>query len=489
MKLDWRKTFLIGFGFLGISIIWQLYNLFVPIFLQAGSPAFDAQNGLETYTVAAGDTWAAIAEQHAVSLDDLLRINNAQPDTPLEADQKVTIVPYRGFGLGAGAAGFIMTLDNIAALFILPLIGVWSDRTRTRIGRRYPYILAAAPVAAVAFALIPVAGGLIDPSANGSIEQNGGAFAFFMIAAGIMLVAMAVLRTPVIALMPDIIPSLLRSKANGVINLMGGVGGIIAALGLARLFDVNPIWPFLIGAVVMIVAIIMLFVSVREPKVSELAHPESDEEELFQGLKGARAIPPEYRRSLTFLLLAIFCWFVGYNAIETFFSSYAVTTLGVSAGTAGTLFSVALAAFILFAVPAGYLGTRFGRRRTITAGLILFGVLLVVAAFVPNTTVITIILAGGGAGWALVNINSLPMVVDITDDERLLGTYTGLYYFASMSAAIAGPVLNGIIIELSGSNYNMIFFVTPFFFALAAGCMMLVTRGEAHASHPQTQAA
>jgi MFS family permease len=103
--------------------------------------------------------------------------------------------------------------------------------------------------------------------------------------------------------------------------------------------------------------------------------------------------------------------------------------------------------------------------------------------------VITIILAGGGAGWALVNINSLPMVVDITDDERLLGTYTGLYYFASMSAAIAGPVLNGIIIELSGSNYNMIFFVTPFFFALAAGCMMLVTRGEAHASHPQTQAA
>ncbi|NWG18124.1 MAG: MFS transporter, partial [Chloroflexi bacterium] len=171
MKLDWRKTFLIGFGFLGISIIWQLYNLFVPIFLQAGSPAFDAQNGQETYTVAAGDTWAAIAEQHAVNLDDLLRINNAQPDTPPEADQKVTIVPYRGFGLGAGVAGFIMTLDNIAALFILPLIGVWSDRTRTRIGRRYPYILAAAPVAAVAFALIPVAGSMIDASTNGSIEQ------------------------------------------------------------------------------------------------------------------------------------------------------------------------------------------------------------------------------------------------------------------------------------------------------------------------------
>ncbi len=480
MKLDWRKTFLIGFGFLGISIIWQLYNLFVPIFLQAGSPAFDAQNGRETYTVVAGDTWADIAEQHSLSVDNLLAINNAQADTPLTEGQKVTITPYKGFGLGAGAAGFIMTLDNIAALFILPVIGVWSDRTRTRIGRRYPYILAAAPVAAVAFALIPVAGNLIDASTNGSVAENSGIFAFFMIAAGVMLLAMAVLRTPVIALMPDIIPSPLRSKANGVINLMGGIGGIIAALGLARLFDSNPIIPFVIGSVVMIVAIILLFVSVREPRVSELPHPESDEEEMARGLKGVRAVPPEYRRSLIFLLAAIFCWFVGYNAIETFFSSYAVTTLGVSAGTAGTLFSVALGTFILFAVPAGYLGTRYGRKRTITVGLIVFGLALVVAAFVPNTTVITIILGVGGAAWALVNINSLPMVVDITDDERLLGTYTGLYYFASMSAAIAGPVLNGVIIDLSGSNYNMIFFVTPFFFALAVVAMLMVTRGEAH---------
>lgn len=481
MKLDWRKTFLIGFGFLGISIIWQLYNLFVPIFLQAGNPAFDAQNGRETYTIQAGDTWAAIAEQHNLSVDELLAINNATPDAALTEGETVTITPYKGFGLGAGAAGFIMTLDNIAALFILPLIGVWSDRTRTRVGRRYPYIIAAAPIAAVAFALIPVAGNLIDASTNGSVAQNGGAFAFFMIAAGVMLLAMAILRTPVIALMPDIIPSALRSKANGVINLMGGVGGIIAALGLARLFDVNPIIPFLAGSVVMIVAIVLLFATVREPKVSDLPHPESDQEEMARGLKGFRAVPQAYRRSLLFLLLAIFCWFVGYNAIETFFSSYAVTTLGVSAGTAGTLFSVALGMFILFAVPAGYLGTRYGRKRTITVGLVVFGMLLVIAAFVPNTTVVTIILGIGGAAWALVNINSLPMVVDITDDERLLGTYTGMYYFASMSAAIAGPVLNGIIIDLSGSNYNMIFFVTPFFFALAVVCMLMVTRGEAHA--------
>lgn len=480
MKLDWRKTFLIGFGFLGISIIWQLYNLFVPIFLQAGNPAFDAQNGRVTHTIEADDTWLTIAEKNNLTIQELLSINNATPDAPLNEGEKVTITPYKGFGLGAGPAGFIMTLDNIAALFILPMIGLWSDRTRTRIGRRYPYIITAAPIAAIAFALIPVAGNLIDASNNGDLQQNTGVFAFFMIAAGVMLLAMAVLRTPVIALMPDIIPSPLRSKANGVINLMGGVGGIIAALGLARLFDVNPIIPFLIGSVVMVIAIIVLFLTVREPKVSELPHPESDQEEMARGLKGVRAIPPAYRRSLIFLLAAIFCWFVGYNAIETFFSSYAVTALGVSAGTAGTLFSIALAAFILFALPAGYLGTRYGRKNTIMAGLVIFGVLLVIAAFVPNTTVIAIVLGVGGIGWALININSLPMVVDITDDERLLGTYTGLYYFASMSAAIVGPVLNGFIIDLSGSNYNSIFFVTPFFFALAIVCMVMVTRGEAH---------
>ncbi|HEX2906509.1 MAG TPA: MFS transporter [Phototrophicaceae bacterium] len=257
MKLDWRKTFFIGFGFLGISIIWQLYNLFVPIFLQAGNPAFDAQNGQETYVVQAGDTWAAIAEQYNLSVDELLQINNAAADEPLPEGEKVTITPYKGFGLGASAAGLIMTLDNIAALFILPVIGVWSDRTRTRIGRRYPYIITAAPIAAIAFALIPVAGNLIDASSNGDFAQNTGIFAFFMIAAGVMLLAMAILRTPVIALMPDIIPSQHRSKANGVINLMGGVGGIIAALGLSKLFDVNPIIPFLIGAVVMVVAIFL----------------------------------------------------------------------------------------------------------------------------------------------------------------------------------------------------------------------------------------
>ncbi len=480
MKLDWKLTFLIGFGFLGISVMWQVYNLFVPIFLQAGNPDFDSQTAAKTHIVQAGETFESIAEIYHIEAGELRALNPADAAAALEAGQELSIQPYNGFGLSASLAGTIMTLDNIAALFILPVIGVWSDRTRTRIGRRYPYILAGAPVAAIAFALIPVAAGLITPGTSGSIAQNQGAFAFFMIAAGLMLLAMALFRTPVIALMPDLTPSPLRSKANGVINLMGGIGGIIAALGLSLLFDKNPLYPFLVGSVLLVVAIALLFFTVREPEVSEIAHPESEEEEALGALKGVKLIPPAYRRSLIFLMLAIFSWFVGFNGIETFFSSYAVTTLGVTAGEAGPLFSVALGVFILFAVPAGFLGERFGRKRTILIGLVAFAILLTLAFFFANVTLIVIVLALGGASWALININSLPMVVDTTEDERLLGTYTGLYYFASQSAAIFGPILNGVIIDLTGRNYNSIFLVTPTFFVLAVLCMVFVTRGEAH---------
>ena len=487
MKLDWRKTFLIGLGFLGISVIWQVYNLFVPIFLQAGDPTFDAQNAAQSYVVVEGDSIDTIAAQYGLEVDALRDLNGLDAMAALEPGQRLTVAPYKGFGLNATLTGVIMTLDNIAALFILPVIGVWSDRTRTRIGRRYPYILTAAPVAAAAFILIPIATGMIDPLHNGDVGANGGAFALFLIGAGLMLLGMAVLRTPVIALMPDLIPSPLRSKANGVINFMGGIGGIIAALGLAALFDVNPLLPFVIASVVLVVAVILLYIWVREPSLKELAaasegeiHEASDEEEAIGALKGVRLVPPQYRRSLGFLLLAIFGWFVGYNAIETFFSSYAVTTLGITAGNAGMLFSIALLTFIVFAIPAGYIGTRFGRRRTITTGLAIFAVLLVIAFLVPNTVVIGIVLAVGGAAWSLVNINSLPMVVDTTDDERLLGTYTGLYYLASQTAAIFGPILNGWIVDLTGRNYGSIFLVTPFFFVLAIVCMRFVTRGEAH---------
>ncbi len=437
MKLDWKKTFLIGFGFFGVSVIWQLYNSFTPIFLQAGNPNFQTSREV------------------------------------------------LGFGLNASISGAIMGIDNIAAIFILPLIGVWSDRIRTPIGRRYPFILTAAPVAAVAFVLMPIAAGMIDPATSGDVSANTGPFVIFMIGAGLMLLAMAVLRTPIISLMPDLTPSPLRSKANGVINLMGGIAVIIASFGLSRLFDITPFLPYVSGAAILILALLVLFITTREPDVNSLPHPEqhelSEEEQAVSGLRGLRVVPRAYRRSLIFLLLAIFCWFVAYDGVGTFFTSYAVNVLDVSPGFAPTLFGIAGLTFILFAIPAGFLGERLGRRLTISLGLGIFAALLVVGFFISNVIVIGVVLGLGGIGWAMVNINSLPMVVDTAADERLLGTYTGMYYLASQTGSALAPLLTGSVVDLSGGDYRMIFLTGPAFFLLAIVCMRFVTRGEPHA--------
>ena len=427
LKLNYRKTFLIGFGFFGISVLWTLYNAYVPIYLQAGNPTFNAPGEV-------------------------------------------------GFGLGAGLTGVIMTLDNVAALFLLPLIGLWSDRIWTRLGRRMPFILVLAPLAIAAFLLIPVAVRMVPPDLSGQVDRLGTPLALFMVAVGVFLLAMAGFRTPVIALMPDLTPSPLRSQANGVINLMGGVGTLIATLGSGFLYGMGHIVPFIFGGVLMAAAVLMLLFFVREPREFEaVAH----EDEGLGALRGIKRVSPEARRSLGLLMGAIFCWFVGYNAVETFLSSYGVDELGLSTGLAPLLMGVASLAFLVFAIPAGYIAARFGRRRTIIAGLVIFGVLLMANFFLRNATLVWPILALGGMGWALVNINSLPMVVDISASDADLGTYTGLYYIASQLAAIAGPAVNGYIVEWGGGDYNLIFLVTPAFFLLAILCMLRVTKGEA----------
>jgi maltose/moltooligosaccharide transporter len=140
--------------------------------------------------------------------------------------------------------------------------------------------------------------------------------------------------------------------------------------------------------------------------------------------------------------------------------------------------SVALIAFILFAIPAGFVGTRLGRRWTIIVGLALFTGILLVINLLQNLAVITALLAIGGASWALVNINSLPMVVDTSTDERMLGTYTGMYYIASQFAAILGPAITGLVVDLSGGDFRTVFVVVPAFFGLAILSMLFVKRGE-----------
>jgi maltose/moltooligosaccharide transporter len=432
-KLDYGRTLLIGFGFFGISVMWKLYNDYVPIFLQAGHPDFD------TGTRAAG------------------------------------------FGLDAALTGFIMTLDNIAGLFLLPLIGIWSDRVWTALGRRKPFIVVLAPISIAAFIVIPYVVKGIPANLSGEIGQLGSTLALFMIAVGIFLLAMAGFRTPVISLMPDLTPSKLRSQANGIINLMGGLGGVIITLLGAVLYGIDIALPFIIAGVLMAGAVVMLVVFVREPRQLAYAPEEREEQARLNVLSSFRAVPVIARRSLLFLMLSIFLWFVGYNAIETFFTSYGVNILNIQENQAALLSSVSYITFILFAVPSGFVAARIGRRRAITIGLLIFALLLLVGYFIPNIFVIGGALALGGLAWALVNINSLPMVVDSAINDAMVGTYVGFYYLASQLAAIVGPVLNGLVIRGTG-DFGLVLLVPVIFFFLAALSMRGVTRGEARGS-------
>jgi len=399
MTLDYRKTFLLGFGFFGISIIWALYNSYVPIFLA-------------------------------------------------------------GFGLSTFVVGLIMTFDNIAAVTIQPWIGFLSDNTRTRLGRRMPYLLLGAPVAFIFFSLIPFA---------------LGSFAFFVGVVILMNLAMSIFRTPTIALMPDIVPSPLRSQANGVINFMGGLASVIAFLLFSRIYKISPQATFIIGGATMLLAILLVVWRIREPREATSATTEEQGPQVLTTLHDLWGSP---ERSPILLFLAIFFWFCGYSAVETFWTSFGKFTLGINEADASLLLSFFGLAFIVFAIPSGLIAARVGRRRTITTGLLLVSAVFLVAFAVPNLTVITIALILGGLGWALVNINSLPMVVDMAP-HGALGSYTGLYYFFSQTASIVAPPLAGAVVDLAGRNYGMVLIFAPVAMLLSAILMAGVRRGEA----------
>ncbi len=411
-KFSIGKTLLLGFGFFGVSVIWSVYNAYVPIFLA------------------------------------------------------------NKFHLQPVMIGFFMTLDNIAALLIQPPIGAWSDRLRTPIGRRMPFILVGAPLGALAFGLIPIQ--TILP--------------LFVACTSTLLLSMALWRTPVIALMPDITPSHYRSQANGIINFMGGIGAIIAFLYGADLYDLNPAYPFWLGSVLVIFASLMVLIFIREPK--EFETTDKTDPNLWVSLK---KVWSEQEKSPLRILFAIFCWFVAYNAIEAFFTLYAVNHLGVAESDGARLLGQLSLFFVLMALPAGLIGGSIGRRRTIIIGIIGLAACMVAMFVIPaetltisltrlpvlgNVPVVGVILMLAGVSWALININSLPMVVDMTDDMHV-GTYTGLYYLFSTMAAILGPNLNGLIVQLSGSNYASIMIIGPIFMLLALILMAGVRRGEA----------
>jgi maltose/moltooligosaccharide transporter len=419
-RLNYGKTFLLGFGFFGLSVVWGVYNAFVPIFLS------------------------------------------------------------EKFHLSPIIVGFFMTLDNIAALLIQPPVGAWSDRLRSPMGRRIPFLLIGAPITGVAFGLIPLPAVL----------------PLFVACTSTLLLSAAFWRTPVIALMPDITPSEFRSQANGIINFMGGIGTIIALQTGGLLYKMSPNFPFWLGSGLVMLSALVVYLFIEEPK-------EYGQAEKQPGMiESLREVFTNEDKSGLRILFAIFFWFIGFSAVDTFFTLYAKNHLGLHEGDGATLLSVLPLFFVLFAIPSGYIAGKIGRRLTISMGLVIITIVLVLLYITPASALLTAIaplplvgiplveggtrmltLAGvllifAGAGWAFININSLPMIVDLTSAARI-GTFTGLYYLFSTFSAIIGPNVNGWAIQLAGNNYNIIMVIAPVFMLIALWLMLGVKRGEA----------
>ena len=396
------RIWVLGFGFLGISLLWAIYDDLVPILLQAGRPDFSKGVGVH------------------------------------------------GFGLSTTATGFIMGLDNFAALFILPYIGGLSDRMRTPWGRRKPFIAIGAPIAALAFCIAPL--------------MLGKPLAFFMAALIVTLLAMDIFRTPVVALMPDLTPLPFRSQSNGIINFMGGLGGYIAGIIGGKLFGLSPIAPFLLGAGGMLIAQCILLATVREPV---LAHePEELETASLGVIPSFIAVVKDRDRSTLLLLGAISCWFLGQNAFGTWFTSYAVQQFQLNAGQAITLKSWFTLSALLSSLPSGMVGAKIGRRQAILIGLVLLATAISSGYFIQNSDWMKPFLILGGFGWMLVVVNSLPLVLDFAPPERA-GTYTGLYYLASQTASFISPAISGWVFERLGNNYRLVCLYSPIALVMA----------------------
>jgi len=419
-SFDYRKTLIVGFGFLGISIIWPIFNQFIPIFLQAGNPEFERQL--------------------------------------LEAGREIPKVV--GFGLSPALALFIMTWDNIINVFVQPWVGAKSDRTWNRFGRRKPWILLGVPVAVIGFVLIPFA-------------QTALAMAVFIL---ITNFGMALFRSPTVAWLGDLFPADDRSKANGIINLMGGIGGLLAFFGGGFLFDkMGRSAPFIGGAVLLVAAAAVAIWRVKEPRHITLDGRDEDAS-VGSVLANLKRLFAEKDKSGLFVLMGILFWFMGFNALESGLSSFAVFTLGISPGQASIYAGSVTISFILFAVPAGLLGTRYGRRQIILIGLTGLTILFLLGYFIIQSALtFVIMLVLTGLFWACVNVNSLPLVYDY-GDETQIGAYTGLYYFSSQSAAVLGPTLGGVMVDALGDQYRWLFVFSTLFMALAWVVMTRVSK-------------
>jgi len=416
MKLNYKRTFFVGLAFLSICAFWQMYDNVIPLMLK------------------------------------------------------------NTFGLGETVTGVIMALDNVLALFLLPALGALSDRVDTPIGKRTPFIIGGTAVAVIAMIFIPVA-------------DRGNNLFLFILFLGIVLFAMGTYRSPAVALMPDLTPKPLRSKANAVINLMGAIGGVYTLIVIKLLLrEENTYLPvFLAVAGLMVVSVVVLVITVNEKKLSEeIKAAEALDDEDTMDPEGNMSngtqqevndkLPSDVRRSLFFLLASIFLWFTAYNAVTTAFSRYVEVVWKLEPGGFTDALLIATAAAIISYIPIGHIASKFGRKKTILAGIILMtGSYLCGSLFIEYSFFINVVFAFTGMGWAAISVNSLPMVVEMCKNSDI-GKYTGIYYTTSMSAQIITPIVSGFLLE--NISYRTLFPYAAIFSIASLCTMLLVKHGD-----------
>ncbi|MDR2102499.1 MAG: MFS transporter [Treponema sp.] len=372
--------------------------------------------------------------------------------------------------------GGIMTLDNLLQLCLIPLIAIWSDRTRTRIGRRMPFIIVMLPLAAVLFGLIPSLAAV-------SLAALISIVFFFNI-------FKTSVRGPVVALMPDSIPGDYRSEANGVINMMGGIGLIVSTLVLARLMNISSGLPFFIASICIIFATLILFLFVKE-RLPEGEENAEKGEPVLTSLKrvfskGENSPGGPSDSGVARILISLFFWFMAYEGAKPFLGLYLVESLGASEGNAALAQGAAGISSVILAIPAGYWAHRFGRRNFIRFSLICLGTILFfipLSSFLsqkmgpsPRLLLFLFLMFLYGAVWIGVVVNSFPMLWQMADYGNM-GIYTGLYYTFSQSAAILAPPITGAVIDLGGY---------PGIFIFGGICMLIAwfTMGGVSAGEP-----
>ena len=364
-----------------------------------------------------------------------------------------------------GWRGVIMGLDNVIAIVLIPLVGVWSDRVDGPWGKRLPFLLVAMPVSALLFATLPFAASHLVTLLAVDV---------------VFLITITAYRAPLVALLPDHVAPAGRAAANGLITLMGASGGAIGLLIVAPLFDEARWLPFTVAAVIALVCLLVVLRSSDRHPANVTVGSVEDEAPLLPALvREAVSLTRPPLRGASVLLLAVFFCTLGYSALEAQFSTYATQTLGMSGGRAGSLLGAASLAYVAGAVPAGRLAKRFGSALIMTVGASTMAVALVIVSFVEDPSSLPVLLAIGGVAWAMVLVPAYPLVVN-QGGEAQNGFFTGMYYLFGSVSSIAGPALIGATMDVFG---NRALFVAVSV-SMAIGAALVVTARRRQVESP-----